>query len=105
MIRLIKTLHAELGEEPISTIAPLPCLPCLLGSLSRISRIVKVNGFVNATEDFEEHPKILNGASDLLLAVFGPTVGLHARTAIGCASLPFNGMSQDDLLERYEMCL
>ena len=59
-----------------------------LGSLDRVTRIVKVLGMVNATEDFRDHPKVINGCSDLLVEVFGDK-GRHARSAVGMASLPF----------------
>ncbi len=59
----------------------------LEGDLDRILRIVKLGGFVNATNDFNEHPKVVNGASDLMADVFGDE-GRHARIAIGCNSLP-----------------
>lgn len=57
-----------------------------LGSLDRISRIVEVQGFVNATEDFEDHAKVLNGCSDLLVEVFAER-GVHARSVLGASSL------------------
>ena len=58
-----------------------------LGSLDRIERIVKVFGMVNAAPDFLEHPKVINGCSDLLVEIFGD-IGRHARSAVGMASLP-----------------
>jgi len=57
------------------------------GDLSRLGRVVKLTGFVNCTADFTEHPKVINGASDLLVAVLGES-GRHARSAVGSASLP-----------------
>jgi enamine deaminase RidA (YjgF/YER057c/UK114 family) len=57
-----------------------------LGSLDRVRRVVKLQGFVNATPDFEEHPQVLNGASDLMVEVFGPQ-GVHARSVLGACSL------------------
>ena len=60
-----------------------------LGDLDRITRIVMVQGFVNAVPEFTEHPKVINGASDLLVEVFGDA-GRHARFALGAGSLPFN---------------
>ena len=57
------------------------------GDLDRVSRIVKLTGFVNAAEDFTEHPKVINGASDLLGEIFGDK-GRHARAAVGTSSLP-----------------
>ena len=56
------------------------------GSLDRVARIVEVQGFVNATEDFEDHAKVLNGCSDLLVDVFGER-GVHARSVLGANSL------------------
>jgi enamine deaminase RidA (YjgF/YER057c/UK114 family) len=57
-----------------------------LGSLDRVTRVVEVQGFVNATEDFEEHAQVLNGCSDLLMEVFGER-GLHVRSVLGASSL------------------
>ena len=57
------------------------------GDLDRIKRVVKLGGFVNSTPDFTDHPKVLNGASDLMADVFGEA-GKHARFAVGAASLP-----------------
>jgi len=57
-----------------------------LGSLDRVARVVEVQGFVNATEDFEDHAKVLNGCSDLLVEVFGER-GIHARSVLGASSL------------------
>jgi enamine deaminase RidA (YjgF/YER057c/UK114 family) len=59
------------------------------GNLDRVKRIVKVVGFVNGAPDFTEHPKVINGASDLLVEVFGEK-GKHARSAVGSGSLPLN---------------
>jgi enamine deaminase RidA (YjgF/YER057c/UK114 family) len=58
------------------------------GDLDRVKRCVKIVGFVNATEDFGDQPKVVNGASDLIVKVFGDA-GKHARSAIGVGSLPF----------------
>ena len=60
-----------------------------LGDLDKVQRIAMVQGFVNAVPEFEDHPKVINGASDLFVEVFGEA-GRHARFAIGVASLPFN---------------
>jgi enamine deaminase RidA (YjgF/YER057c/UK114 family) len=57
------------------------------GDLDRIARVVKLTGFVNAAPDFTDHPKVINGASDLFVAVFGDK-GRHARAAVGAPSLP-----------------
>ncbi|EBA06900.1 RidA family protein [Sagittula stellata] len=58
-----------------------------LGSLDRVKGVVKLLGMVNAVPDFERHPFVIDGASDLLGAVFGPS-GVHARSAFGVGSLP-----------------
>jgi len=57
------------------------------GDLSRLVRVVRLGGFVNSTQDFTDHPKVVNGASDLMVEVFGDA-GRHARAAVGCSSLP-----------------
>jgi len=58
-----------------------------LGSLDRVKRVVKVLGMVNAVPEFQDHPKVINGCSDLLVEVFGER-GKHARSAVGMGSLP-----------------
>ena len=60
-----------------------------LGDLDRVTRLVMVQGFVNAIPEFTEHPKVINGASDVLVEIFGDA-GRHARFALGAGSLPFN---------------
>ena len=59
------------------------------GSLEGVVGCLRLGGFVNATPEFGDHPKVINGASDLMVAVFGEA-GRHARAAVGCASLPRN---------------
>jgi enamine deaminase RidA (YjgF/YER057c/UK114 family) len=58
-----------------------------LGSLDKVKRIVKVLGMVNAVPEFQDHPKVINGCSDLFVEVFGER-GRHARSAVGMGSLP-----------------
>ena len=58
-----------------------------LGNLDRVVRVVKVLGMVNATPEFSNHPKVINGCSDLFVEVFGDK-GKHARSAVGMGSLP-----------------
>ena len=60
-----------------------------LGSLDNVTRIVKVLGMVNSAPDFTDHPKVINGCSDLFVEVFGDK-GRHARSAVGLAALPSN---------------
>jgi enamine deaminase RidA (YjgF/YER057c/UK114 family) len=57
------------------------------GDLRRVARVVKLVGFVNSTPDFTDQPKVINGASDLMVAVFGDK-GRHARSAVSAAALP-----------------
>ena len=57
------------------------------GDLYRLVQVVKLGGFVNCTADFTDHPKVINGASDLMVEVFGEA-GKHARAAVGSSSLP-----------------
>ena len=71
-------------------LALLATLKAQLGSLSRVRRIVKVLGMVNAVPDFQEHPAVINGASELFAAVWGADLGVGARSAVGMASLPSN---------------
>lgn len=67
------------------------------GDLDRVVRFVKVVGFVNSTLDFVDHPKIINGASDLFVNVFGEA-GKHARSAIGVASLPWGVAAEVEVI-------
>jgi enamine deaminase RidA (YjgF/YER057c/UK114 family) len=57
--------------------------------LGTVRRVLKLTGFVNATDGFRDHPKVINGCSDLLVEVFGEA-GKHARSAVGVSSLPAN---------------
>lgn len=61
----------------------------LNGDLSRVKKVVKINGWVNCPADFKDQPKVMNGCSDLLVAVFGEK-GKHARTSLGTNALPSN---------------
>lgn len=62
-------------------------LKAALGSLDRVERVVKLGAFVSSTPDFTDQPKVANGASELMVAVFGEA-GKHARSAVGVPSLP-----------------
>ncbi len=70
-----------------TAINQLSVLKSMLGNLNRVKRVVKVLGMVNCTPEFIEQPEVINGFSDLMVAVFGEK-GKHARAAIGVASLP-----------------
>lgn len=68
-----------------------------LGSLERVERVVKLGGFVNSTGDFVDQPKVVNGASDLMMAVFGEN-GRHARSAVGVPVLPLGAAVEVDAI-------
>jgi len=68
-----------------------------IGDLSKVKRLVRVGGFVNCTEDFTAQPKVVNGASDLLVAVFGDR-GRHARAAVGVTALPAGAPVEIELI-------
>lgn len=59
------------------------------GDLSRVKRCVRLGVFVNSTEDFTDQPKVANGVSDMMVAIFGKEIGAHSRAAVGVAQLPF----------------
>ena len=71
-------------------LAILATLQSQFGTLDRIKRVVKVLGMVNCTPDFADHPKVINGCSELFADVFGPENGIGARSAVGMGSLPGN---------------
>ena len=66
-----------------------------VGSLERVRRVVKLGGFVNAPPDFTDHPRVINGASDLIVLVFSDA-GKHARFAVGAGGLPMNAAVEID---------
>ncbi len=84
-----KDVSIEQGKEAarICAINLLAQLQAATGSLDKVKRVVRLGGFIAATPDFADHPKVMNGASELMEAVFGEA-GRHARTTIGVASLP-----------------
>lgn len=86
-----KDLTTEQGAEAArqAGIAILSTLKGELGDLNKVKRIVKVLGMVNCTETYGEQPKVMNGFSDLMVAVFGDK-GKHARTSVGMNALPSN---------------
>ncbi len=83
------TLEQAYGHARLTGIRLLAGARAALGSLDRIERVVKLLGFVNAVPTFADHPKVINGCSDLLVEVFGEA-GRHARSALGAGSLPGN---------------
>jgi enamine deaminase RidA (YjgF/YER057c/UK114 family) len=80
---------AEQGYEHARTVGLdlLAVMRAELGSLDKVKRVVKVLGMVNAIPEFQDHPKVINGCSDLFVEVLGER-GKHARSAVGMGSLP-----------------
>ena len=87
-------LGGEISVDQGYEAARLVCIQLLtalknhIGDLSKVEKIIKVLGMVNAESNFDNHPKVINGCSDLLVEVFGDK-GKHARSAVGMGSLPF----------------
>ncbi len=94
---------AEVGVHEAAALArtcalnALAAVVSVTGSLSAIRRIVKVTGFVASTPDFTGQPQVVNGASELLLEVFGEA-GRHARSAVGTAVLPLDAPVEIELI-------
>ena len=87
--KLGRELNAEEGYQAARNVA-LNCLASIkdtIGDLNKVKRVVKLLGMVNCTDDFKDQPKVINGCSDLLVAIFGDA-GKHARSAVGMQALP-----------------
>ncbi len=80
-----------------TALALLASLKKEIGDLAKVKRIVKVTGFVNGTDDFKAQPAVINGCSDLLVAVFGDR-GKHARAALGLAALPRGAVVEIEMI-------
>lgn len=87
--RVGRDLTIEQGQEAarVTGLNLLATVRDTVGSLDRVRRIVKALGMVQCADDFTDHPKVINGFSDLMVEVFGEA-GRHARTAVGMGSLP-----------------
>ena len=98
-----KELTLVQGKEAarLTAINQLAVLKAELGNLNRVKRIVKVLGMVNCEGDFKDHPKVINGFSDLMVEVFGEK-GKHARSAVGMCSLPMNMAVEIELIVEVE---
>lgn len=101
--KLGENLTIEQGYEAARSVAinQIAVLKHELGDLSKVKRIVKVLGMVNATPDFTDHPKVTNGFSDMMVAVFGEK-GKHARSSVGMCSLPFDIAVEIELIVEVE---
>ena len=85
-------LDLEAGKSAArqTGLAILATLRSELGSLDHVKRLIKVLGMVNCTAEFQDHPKVINGCSELFADVFGQENGIGARSAVGMSSLPGN---------------
>jgi enamine deaminase RidA (YjgF/YER057c/UK114 family) len=80
----------------------LGTLQAAVGDLAKVRRIVKLLSLVNSAPTYTEHHLVTNGASELLVAVFGPEVGAHARSAFGVAQLPMGACVEIELIAEVE---
>ena len=101
-------LHAGIvGKDIDAESASLAAAQCVknslsvmhhsLGGIDRVKGVLKVVGFVASTADFTQHPSVVNGASDLLVEIFGES-GRHARSAVGVASLPLGSSVEIEMI-------
>lgn len=101
--KLGKDLSIEEGyaAAKLTGINLLSTLKSAVGDLSKVKRVIKVLGMVNSTESFTDQPKVINGFSDLMVAVFGDK-GKHARSAVGMVSLPMNMAVEIEMIVEIE---
>ena len=101
--KLGKDMTTEQGYQAArsTAISAIATLQQELGDLNKVKRIVKVMGMVNSTPDYVEQHLVVNGFSDLMVAVFGDK-GKHARSAVGVGALPFNFAVEIDLVVEVE---
>ncbi|MBD1366016.1 RidA family protein [Mucilaginibacter sp. ZT4R22] len=90
--RIGQDMTAEEGKLAARQVglAILATIKAHVGSLNKVKRVIKVLGMVNCTPDFEKHPFVINGASELFAAVWGEDDGIGVRSAVGMGSLPDN---------------
>ena len=88
--RLGETMDLDAGKAAARQVGLtiLSTIRAELGSLDRVARLIKLLGMVNSTSDFADHPKVINGCSELFADVFGQDRGIGARSAVGMGSLP-----------------
>jgi enamine deaminase RidA (YjgF/YER057c/UK114 family) len=82
-----RTMGQAYDDARLTGLNLLAQVHAAIGDLGRVAHVIKVFGMVNATDDFRDHPKVINGCSDLFVDVFGEA-GRHTRSAVGMASLP-----------------
>ena len=86
-------LNAAAGAATLCALNVIAQLKAAIGDLDRVTRVVKLTGFVNSDGTFEQHPQVINGASALMIGVFGEA-GQHARAAVGSSSLPLGSICE-----------
>lgn len=91
------SLEAGIDAARACGLMILAQLKAALVSLDKVERVVKLGGFVNSTPDFTDQPKVINGASDLMVAMFGEK-GRHARAAVGVPALPLGAAVEVDAI-------
>ena len=98
--QLGRTLDTAAGQAAARAVAIdlLGTLQAAVGDLERVRRIVKLMSLVNSTADYTEHHQVTNGASELMVQVFGPERGAHARSAFGVAQLPLGACVEIELI-------
>ena len=89
MYRVMEPLRT-MAHSLLVVLAILATIKANLGSLDKVKRVIKVLGMVNCTADFEQHPFIINGCSELFAKVWGEDNGVGVRSAVGMGSLPGN---------------
>jgi enamine deaminase RidA (YjgF/YER057c/UK114 family) len=95
------TIEQGYDAARLTAIGLLSTLKAEVGDFNKVKRVVKVLGMVNCHSDFTDHPKVINGCSDLLVAVFGDK-GKHARSAVGMNSLPMNTSVEIEVIVEVE---
>lgn len=95
-----RTLDTAAGQAAARAVAIdlLGTLQAAVGDLERVRRVVKLMSLVNSTPDYTEHHLVTNGASELMVQVFGPERGAHARSAFGVAQLPLGACVEIELI-------
>jgi len=91
------TVEEAKAAAEVCALNAIAAVKSVLGNLDNVRRVVKVVGFVASTPEFTQQPAVVNGASELLLAVFGD-IGKHARSAVGVAALPINAPVEVELI-------
>ncbi len=105
---LVGQLGAGMGTEEGKAAARavavdlLGTLQAAVGDLAKVKRIVKLLSLVNSAPSYTEHHLVTNGASELMVAVFGPEIGSHARSAFGVAQLPMGACVEIELIAEVE---